>query len=130
MNEPAPAPTPPPKPPVGLGRHGRALWKSITAAYELRPDELEALAVAARTLEELKAMERAAAGAATLVRGPRARQVPNPMLEELRRHRATYLRALRAVGIGEADRADVKDPRARSAAGRALVRQRWANRGG
>ncbi|MBE0610075.1 MAG: hypothetical protein IH609_11885 [Dehalococcoidia bacterium] len=117
-----------PKPPTGLGRAGRSLWRKIVGGYDLRPDELEALTVAARTLDELTALEAAAKGAPAMVPGARGRLVPNPAFEELRRHRATYLRALRACGIGEADRIEAKNPRARSAAGRALARQRWEAR--
>jgi hypothetical protein len=114
--------------PVGLADAGRALWQQVTRRYALRVDELRVLEEAAHLADELATLNAALTGAQAMVPGPRGRMQPNPLLEEARRHRAVYLRALGALGLASAD--EQGDVRERSRAGRALARQRWASRGG
>jgi hypothetical protein len=114
-----------PTTPSGLRIAGRALWASLTGRYNLRADELRILEVAARTADELAAIDKVLADAPAMVSGPRGREVPHPLLEEARRHRATFLRALGALGISAAEDRASREPGERSRAGRALVSARW-----
>ncbi len=118
-----------PKPPVGLRPAGRRLWTSVLSEFDLRIDELQALELACRTLDEIRALEAQLKESGPTVLGPRRRQVANPLYEECRRHRAVYLRALRAIALADAVAAATKDPRAQSSAGRALAAQRWERHG-
>lgn len=117
-----------PPAPSGLGDRGRALWLAVVRRYSLRVDELRVLEEAAHLADELATLNAALAGAQATVPGPGGRPQVNPLLEEVRRHRSVYLRALGALGLASAD--EQRDPRERSQAGRALARQRWASRSG
>jgi hypothetical protein len=113
---------------VGLGAGGRRLWRDVTDAYTLREDERQALAAAARTLDELARLEAALKDAPVVVRGSAGQERPNPLFAEARAHRLALRTLLGAVGLvdGEADR---HVGAARSTAGRTLARQRWGQRG-
>jgi hypothetical protein len=119
-----------PPAPSGLGDAGRALWTQFTGLYKFRVDELRILAEVSRTEDELATINAALVGAPAMVAGPHGRTVPNPLYEEARRHRGLKFRGLAALGLADAHAADERDPRARSAAGRALAHQRWEARGG
>jgi hypothetical protein len=114
-----------PPTPTGLRRAGKRLWKDMTETYQLRIDGLRLLEMACRTADELALIDKALATAAPMVEGPRGRLVPNPLLEEARRHRATYMRALGQLGVEAAD----GDSRSRSTHGRRLAAERWRGRG-
>jgi hypothetical protein len=119
-----------PSAPPGLKKDGRALWHDVTQRYALRVDELRALEVAARSADELARIESELAGAPLMVARSRGGPVPNPLLEEARRTRRVYLHALGQIGLRAAEDGAVRDPGDRSAAGRALVAQRWKGRHG
>jgi hypothetical protein len=118
--------------PPGLGRHGSALWRRITANYEMRGDEISVLRSACRMEEEIFCLEVALAKAPVTVPGSKGQEKSHPLLAALRAHRLAQARLLRQLGLAElsGDRASSSDYGiARSAAGRRLARQRW-NRSG
>lgn len=113
-----------PPAPTGLKKAGRALWEDVTHTYSLRADEQRALEIAARHLDNCARIDAELTGVPLMTVGPRGRAVPHPLFEERRQESRVALHAL--VQIGLRDAADtLGDPRDRSAAGRALVRQRW-----
>lgn len=118
-----------PAAPAGLGKAGRALWRSCVAVYVLRPDELAALAAACRCADELATLEAALVDADVLVPGSKGQPVANPLYEEVRRHRALLERLLRAAGFAAAEDDD-GSATASSQAGRALVAHRWKRAAG
>ena len=118
----------PPGPPADLEAAGRELWRSITATYELRADELRLLTEACRTVDELERLRAALADAEPVVAGSKGQVRPHPLIAEIRAHRLALRGLLASIGIEDAD-AEAGDGEAqRSAAGRALARQRWGGR--
>lgn len=107
--------------PPGLGRAGRRLWKQVVDVYEMRHDEAEALAAACRTLDELDRLEAELAAGPVVVKGSMGQPVANPLYAAVREHRRALAGLLAGVGLSEADTPGLS----RSAAGRALARQRW-----
>jgi hypothetical protein len=119
--------------PDGLGEHGSAFYLRVLAQWKLRPDELELLAAAARTIDELHRLEQALAESSPVVPGSRGQVRAHPLVREVRDHRLALRQLLGASGIGIAEaKAGGSDELglARSDAGRKLAAQRWKrNRG-
>ena len=120
-----------PSPPADLvarGR-GRRFWKSVLTEFEASPSELELLAEACRTLDELRrAVERDGAIVTGSVGQPRR----HPALTEARQQRAELRRLLDVLGIpaplASAAEAEGVVSIATRRATRA-VRARWERRG-
>ena len=111
----------PPRPSAGLGQSGRALWRSVVDAFELRSDELVILESAARLRDEIIILEEALAEAPVTVIGSQGQERVNPLFAEARSHRLAVQRLLASLGLNDAD----ADGSAKSTAGRRLARTRW-----
>lgn len=124
-----------PLPREKLGARGSAFWNDVAGEWELRPDELEILGAACRTLDLIQSMEQELEGQPRTVRGSQGQPVINPLVSELRFYRAALASHLRALRIPEDDAEDADvipmDGRklSRSEAGKAGARGRWGNRG-
>lgn len=115
-----------PKMPVDLDVAGVSLWKSIAdAQYELRADELRVLEDACRTADLIEDLRLEAQGAQRIVKGSQGQPVINPLISELRQYRSTLASLLRQLHLPD-DGASSADKS--SAAGRALVSNRWHKR--
>lgn len=115
--------------PAKLGKRGRRLWDAITGNYELRPDELELLADAVREADLIERMAEEMQGQPLLVEGSYGQQVANPLLAELRQHRACVASLLKALKIpDEPDTANRKSTAVTEAA-RKAANVRWARTG-
>ncbi len=122
-----------PEVPDGLGQYGGAFYLRVLAEWKLRPDELELLAAAARTIDELRRLEEALDDASPVVAGSRGQTRAHPLVREVRDHRLALKQLLGAAGIGIAEAsAGGRDDLglARSDAGRKLAQQRWGRRRG
>lgn len=126
----------PPLPREKLGARGSAFWNDVAGEWELRPDELEILGAACRTLDLIQSMEQELEGQPRTVRGSQGQPVINPLVSELRFYRqslASHLRALRIPDDDESDAAEVialpGRKMTRSEAGKAGAAGRWQNRG-
>lgn len=100
----------PPPAPEKLGARGAKLWNDIAGDWDLRPDELEILSAACRTLDLIQSMESELEGQPRTVRGSQGQPVINPLVSELRFYRqalASHLRALRVQDLPDEDDADV-----------------------
>ena len=75
--------------PKGLGPKGKETWKQITKDYQLRTDEKDILEDICREADMIDRLEDAMVGADLLVQGSQGQQVANPLIGELRQHRAT-----------------------------------------
>lgn len=79
-----------PRPPEGLAERPRALWESVVAVYDLRPDELRILEDACRESQLVDRLDRELENAPLMVKGSMGQLVASPIVTEIRQHRATF----------------------------------------
>jgi hypothetical protein len=91
--------------PSGLGRSGRALWKSISQQFELEPHELSILREVCRTADAIDALQVVVDAEGVLNESSQGTRV-HPALVELRQQRLAYTKLIAALGI-PADEAEV-----------------------
>ena len=115
------------KAPSGLADSGSALWSSIADVYELRADELRVLEDASREADLITTLNDGLRGEPLMVSGSMGQDVINPLISELRQHRATLASLLRQLKLPDDNEA--ASAGSRSAAARAAVNARWAKRG-
>ncbi len=113
--------------PAGLGDAGSAFWSDVTTKYELRADELRVLEDACRERDLIDRMAGELAGADVMVRGSMGQMVMNPLLAEVRQHRATFASLMRQLKLP--DEGGSESGGALSAKNRAAAQARWASRG-
>ncbi|WP_327282288.1 hypothetical protein OG723_12290 [Streptomyces sp. NBC_01278] len=113
---PAPA-APPPDPPEGLGPRAARLWGDILDEQDLRTDELRVLEDACREVDLIERMHVELQGAPLVVKGSMGQDVANPLVQELRQHRALVARLLGSLKLSDEDR-EGYDAQARSAQAR------------
>jgi P27 family predicted phage terminase small subunit len=111
---------------------GRRFWKRVVSEWECSPAELELLAEACRTLDELDVLRRAVAKEGATVAGSQGQRRAHPALSELRQARGELRRLLEALGIPAAVAASGEVEGVVSLASRRATRAaraRWAGRG-
>lgn len=106
--------------PKGLGSRSRKLWKSIVDKYELRYDELDLLEDVCREADLIDLLEAKLDGAPLTVRGSQGQEVINPLISELRQHRATKKQLWAALKLPDESAPGVN-------AQRAGGQSRWAS---
>lgn len=119
--------------PIGLGKAGKTLWKGIAGPkkWELRADELRVLEDACREADLVSVLDAglilAISRGDLTVKGSQGQDVINPLISELRQHRATLAGLLRQLKLPDENAAQTAG--ALSAQNRANVTQgRWAKR--
>lgn len=112
--------------PVDLRTAGRRMWAEVTDDYDLGPDEIGALREACRTVDELDDLRAALKGQPMTVEGSTGQPVANPLLAEVRRHRATLATLLERLSL-PAGGEDAGSTPAQKRAQRA-AQQRWRDR--
>ncbi|MBF6315036.1 hypothetical protein [Nocardia farcinica] len=117
-----------PAPPQGLRPGGRKLWTDVVGKWELRPDELRVLREACREVDLIDALELALSKDALMIPGSMGQRVVNPLVTELRQHRATLAALLRQLKLPDAD-GNEGEKELRSTAARAAANARWGARG-
>ena len=111
--------------PADLGERGQALWDSVTSSYSLRPDELAILADAAHECDIIEELKAEFDKVSLITTGSMGQDVAAPHVSEIRQHRSTLKQLLSQLKLPDESGAE-----GRSAAGRALVNQRWHPRSG
>lgn len=76
--------------PAKLGKRGRSLWKTVTATYQLRPEELELLEDMCRTRDLIDRLQAEIDGSEVMVAGSMGQFVTHPLVQEIRQQRNTY----------------------------------------
>ncbi|MBO2455862.1 hypothetical protein J4573_52920 [Actinomadura barringtoniae] len=114
-----------------LGSRGTVLWNRVTETWDLKPDELELLSAACRTVDHIAAMEKELEGQPLTVLGSQRQPVINPLVSELRFYRAALASHLRALRIpdSEDEGAEVLPmdrKMTRSESGRVAAHARWS----
>jgi len=110
-----------PTTPQGLGRKARRLWRGITTVYELRPDEARVLEDACREIDLIERLEEELAKPETdlIVHGSMGQPVANPLVQEIRQHRATLRQLLASLKLPDDEGGQVDaSTQAREAAAR------------
>lgn len=97
-----------PKAPTGLRKGGKELWSSIHAKnYVLRPDELRILEDAchqADLIDEInRELRKQLRDGNFMVSGSMGQQVSNPLISEIRQHRATLTQMLAKLKLPDLD---------------------------
>ncbi|MFI5670467.1 hypothetical protein [Streptomyces sp. NPDC051704] len=113
-----------PEPPDGLGRRSARLWEDIVEGQELRTDELRVLEDACREVDLIERMHAELQGAPLVVKGSMGQDVANPLVQELRQHRALVARLLGSLKLSDED-GEEYDARARSSQARKAALTRW-----
>jgi len=75
--------------PTGLKAAGRRTWQDVTGKYELRFDELDILEDICRLNDQIYRLDKELKDAPLMLKGSQGQDVVNPMVTELRQHRAT-----------------------------------------
>ena len=109
--------------PADLAGPGRQLWEQIAGTYELRPDEARVLEDACREADLIEDLQGERAGAQMVVKGSMGQPVINPLISELRQHRACLAGLLRQLKLPDEDA-----PAASANPARKAAHARWKNR--
>lgn len=75
--------------PRGLDAKGKRLWRETVNKYELRADELDTLEDICREADLIGKLEEGLEDAPLLLKGSQGQDVVNPLISEIRQHRAT-----------------------------------------
>lgn len=108
--------------PKGLATKGKRLWKETASNYELRADELDTLEDICREADLIATMEEGLDGAPLLLKGSQGQDVVNPLISELRQHRATKKSLWASLKLPDEGDAQVAGNQQRAAA-----QSRWAS---
>lgn len=108
--------------PAGLGKAGRALWRSITGEWELDPRELALLSAACRQSDDVAALEAALATDGLVTLGSAGQPRMNAVITELRQSRMAVAKLLVDLRLPSEDEAPMTATQLR--ASRAASR-RW-----
>lgn len=89
----------PQRAPAGLGKAGRALWRTMTADLRYRPDELRVLRDAAKLADRVESLEKALEGQEFVVYGSMRQPVAHPLLAEHRQSVSALSALLRQLKL-------------------------------
>lgn len=116
--------------PAGLGERGGELWTAIAGAYSLRPDEARMLVDVCFEADLIERIQLELIGAPLTVKGSYGQVVANPLLSEIRQHRAVVASLLGKLKLPDTPEGELRKHAATSEAARKAARARWGNRGG
>lgn len=89
--------------PAGLQKSGKALWRKITAEFELEdsPDKAELLYQACRVADQIAELDDAAAEAPLMVKGSMGQPVISPFISEARAQRSLLAQLLARMNFAD-----------------------------
>lgn len=119
-----------PKIPANLGDQGRALWRSIIPAFELRPDELRILHDACREADLIERLHTELVSADLVTKGSMGQEVASPFVSELRQHRTVLANLLKALKIPDTPATAARKKAHVSEQARSAARARWGSGAG
>jgi hypothetical protein len=111
----------------GLSGRGADLFATMTASFDFDAHEMVTVVELCLTASLLARLEAEMSKAPLVVRGSQGQEVGNPLLQELARHRTTYLRIFTALNLPELDEdgntVDLTNPR--SVRAQKAAQARW-----
>jgi hypothetical protein len=111
-----------PRTPPNLSEKSGRFWRDVVGQYSLRPDELRILQDACRECDLIDMLRKEMARAPLYMKGSQGQTCVNPVITELRLHRATLAALLKQLKLpDEMDRVQVP----RSVGARAAAQIRW-----
>jgi hypothetical protein len=113
-----------PRTPALLAGNGRKFWRELTKKYDFRPDELRILQDCCAEIDLIDDLDAAQRGAERIVKGSMGQQVINPLISELRQHRATLASLLGRLNLPD----EATDSVPRSVQARDAAHARWRGR--
>lgn len=119
------------KPPVppGLGTAGRKLWRAVLAAKDLSAGDLRVLEDACGEADVVAAIVAALEEhGEMIVQGSQGQPVPNPLLAELRQHRAVLNTLIRGLKLPQEGQDAASQARSASEAAQVAARAKWTKR--
>lgn len=111
---------------------GRRLWNSIAKDYDLRPDELRILEDACFEADLIEDLAKAQRAQPVMITGSMGQLVLNPLIAEVRQHRATLSALLTKLKLPDDEPEEGTGAPAaddRSSKARAAANARWSRRG-
>lgn len=114
--------------PASLDDHGKALWRSITKKYRLRPDELLILEAACKGADRIAQMEVERAGR-WIAKGSMGQEVIHPLVAEIRMQEsqnAALLARLKLPDLPDVAASGGAGENPRSTQARKAAQSRWA----
>lgn len=116
-----------PKAPAKLGAEAKRYWQSIAGVYLLDPHELRILVDVCREIDLIEAMQSELDGQSLTVKGSQGQDVANPMVQELRQHRATLKSLMASIKLPDVDG---RQSASVSAKASAAAQARWRRKAG
>src|SRR5690606_11249469 len=123
-----------PKAPRGIGTAGRKLWNDIVNDYDLRPNELRALAKASALESPIADLQKGLEEASVTDTGSQRQEVINPLCTELRQQMSTQATLLRQLKLADADDEAAQSsgertgPMSREESARKAAKARWSRK--
>ncbi|MDC8980682.1 hypothetical protein PR370_01030 [Mycobacterium marinum] len=103
--------------PPNLSEKAARFWRDVVANYTLRPDELRILEDACREIDLIELLRKGMAGQPLYMKGSMGQSVINPVVPEIRQHRATFASLVKQLALPEPGAPEEpRSTRARSAA--------------
>lgn len=119
-----------PRPPSGLAKRGKQLWLDVLAEFTLRPDERTTLHELCRCLDLIDKVEADLRDAPLTQPGSTGQPRANPLLTELRGHRAVAAQLTRLLALSDVpDAQGQPQPTPASIRGKRASDARYGHRG-
>lgn len=117
----------PPAVPSYLGEHGLKFWMDCAPPkYTMRPDELRLLTECCREIDMIDRLEKDLRSTESLlILGMRGTEVINPIVSELRQHRATLTTMFRALQLPDSSSGVAQKRQLVSEQNTKAARARW-----
>lgn len=113
--------------PAKLGAKAAKFWRDTTKNYELSAHEALILEGACRELDIIDRLDAELEGANLIVTGSQGQEIANPLLGEVRMHRAAFATFIRQLDLPEVEDDKPMSPRSRQA--QAAANARWGRAG-
>lgn len=118
-----------PKMPAGLAARGAGFWRRTVKSYDLSDSEVQLLAEACRTLDQLDALAEAVARDGATVPGSMGQTTVHPALGEARGQRQVLHKLLAALALPDLeDESAAPMPSPRQVSARRAAEARWAGK--